>query len=127
MLIVDGKTIAEYTEKKRKKGKKDEAPKKETSCAAEVQKAERAFLQDAKVQLYVSKNHLSDFMECVQARKKPVTSEQVGARSAICCHLMNQAYYHGQKLKWDPAKFVFVDGSGDPRWLTRDYRNPWSV
>ncbi|MCY2991007.1 MAG: Gfo/Idh/MocA family oxidoreductase [Planctomycetota bacterium] len=100
---------------------------KDTSCAAEVQKAERAFLQDAKIKLYVSKNHLSDFLECVQSRKKPITSEQVGGRSAICCHLMNQAYYNGQKLKWDPAKFVFVDGTGNPKWLTRDYRNPWSV
>ena len=104
-------------------GQKD----KKTSCAAEVQKAERAFLKDAKIKLYVSKNHLSDFMECVRTRKKPITSEQVGGRSAICCHLMNQAYYHGQKLKWDPAKFAFVDGTGDPKWLTRDYRSPWSV
>ncbi|MHB1037267.1 MAG: Gfo/Idh/MocA family protein [Pirellulales bacterium] len=98
-----------------------------TSCAAEVQKAERAFLQDAKIKLYVSNNHLSDFMECVKNRKKPITSEQVGGRSAICCHLMNQAYYHGKKLKWDPAKFAFLDGTGDPAWLTRDYRSPWSV
>ncbi len=45
----------------------------------------------------------------------------------ICCHLMNLAYYHGQKIKWDPEKFAFVDGTGDPRWLTRDYRSPWSV
>ena len=100
---------------------------KDTSCAAEVQKAERAFLQDAKIKLYVSKNHLSDFLECVQSRKKPITSEQVGGRSAICCHLMNQAYYNNQKLKWDPAKFVFVDGTGDAKWLTRDYRSPWTV
>ena len=50
----------------------------------------------------------------MKSRKKPITSEQVGGRSAICCHLMNQAYYHGQKLKWDPAKFAFVDGTGDP-------------
>lgn len=100
---------------------------KETSCAAEVQKAEKAFLQDAKIKLYVSRNHLTDFMECVQSRKKPITSEQIGGRSAICCHLMNQAYYNHQKLKWDPVKFVFVDGTGDPKWLTRDYRGPWSV
>ena len=40
------------------------------------------------------------------SRKKPITSEQVGGHSAICCHLMNQAYYHGQKIKWDPAKFA---------------------
>ncbi len=92
-----------------------------------MQKAERAFLQDAKIKLYVSKNHLSDFMDCVASRKKPITSEQVGGRSAICCHLMNQVYYHGQTLKWDPAKFEFIGGTGDPKWLTRDYRSPWSV
>jgi predicted dehydrogenase len=100
---------------------------RKTSCAAEVQKAERAYLKDAKIKLYVSGNHLSDFMQCVRKRTKPITSEQVGARSAICCHLLNQAYYHGQKLKWDPAGFAFVDGTGDPKWLTRDYRGPWSV
>jgi len=100
---------------------------RKTSCAAEVQKAERAFLKDAKIRLYDSKNHLTDFLDCVKTRKKPITSEQVGARSAICCHLMNQAYFHGQKIKWDPMKFAFVDGTGDPAWLTRDYRSPWTV
>ena len=92
-----------------------------------MQKAERAFLKDAKIKLYVSKNHIADFLDCVKSRKKPITSEQVGGRSAICCHLMNLAYYHGQKLKWDPAKFAFVGGTGDPKWLTRDYRSPWKV
>ncbi|NLF69012.1 MAG: Gfo/Idh/MocA family oxidoreductase [Candidatus Anammoximicrobium sp.] len=104
-----------------------EEERKKTSCAAQVQIAERDFLKDAKIRLYDSKNQLWDFLECVQSRKKPICNEQVGGRSAICCHLMNQAYYHGQKLKWDPAKFVFVDGAGDPAWLTRDYRSPWSV
>jgi hypothetical protein len=40
---------------------------------------------------------------------------------------MNQAYYHGQKLKWNPSKFVFVGGTGNPAWLTREYRSPWKV
>ena len=127
VLIVDGKTIAEYAEKKQKRGKKDEAPKKETSCAAEVQKAERAYLKEAKIQLYNSKNHVADFMACVKSRKKPITSEQVGGHSAICCHLMNQSYYNHARIKWDPAKFEFTGGTGDPKWLTREYRSPWSV
>jgi predicted dehydrogenase len=100
---------------------------RDTSCAAQVQKAEHANLKDAKIRLYVSKDHLSDFLECVRARKKPITNEHVGARSAICCHLMNLAYYHGQKLRWEPEKCVFVGGTGDPKWLTRDYRSPWIV
>lgn len=100
---------------------------KKTSCAAEVQKAEREFLKDAKTRLYESRNHLTDFIECVASRKKPITSEQVGGRSAICCHLMNLVYWHGQKLRWDPGRFTFVEGTGDPAWLTRPYRSPWKV
>ena len=118
--------IASYTEKHQKKGKHD-AAEENTSCAAQVQKAERAFLKDPKIRLYDSRNHAVDFLTCVKTRKKPITSEQVGGHSVICCHLMNQAYYHGQKIKWDPLKFEFVGGTGDPTWLTRDYRSPWSV
>jgi predicted dehydrogenase len=99
----------------------------DTNCSLEVQKAERTFLKDAKIKLYVSTNHLTDFLNCVQSRKKPITSEIVGAHSAICCHLMNLTYYHGQKLKWDPKELAFTAQTGDPKWLTRDYRAPWNV
>ena len=43
------------------------------------------------------------------------------------CHLMNQAYYHGKKLKWDPAKMEFTGGTGKAEWLTRDYKNGWKL
>jgi predicted dehydrogenase len=125
VLIVDGKTIAEYLGDKA--AKDGSAPQPATSCAAEVQKAEKAFLENAAVRLYNSRNHVSDFMECVNSRKKPITNEIVGARSAICCHLANQSYYHHAHFQWDPAKLEFTGGTGDPRWLTRDYRSPWSV
>jgi len=108
-------------------GQKGDVKESETTLAVELQKAERAFLQDAKVRLYVSNNHISDFMQCVRERKKPITSEQAGGHSVICCHLMNLAYYHGQKLRWDPAKFKFMDDTGNPKWLSRDYRSPWNV
>lgn len=117
VVIVGDKKVASY------RGKEDA----DTSCGAQVQLAERELLQDAKVRLYVSSNHLADFLACVKTRKKPITSEQVGARAAICCHLLNQSYYHHAHLKWDPARFEFTDGTGDPKWLTRDYRAPWSV
>lgn len=105
----------------------DKEKDKGTSCAAETQKAEKAYLQDPKIKLYVSKNHITDFTECVVSRKKPITNEQVGGRTAICCHLMNQAYYNNQVIKWDPAKLAFAGGTGNPAWLTRNYRSPWNV
>ncbi|MEZ5329653.1 MAG: Gfo/Idh/MocA family oxidoreductase [Verrucomicrobiales bacterium] len=98
------------------------------SLDSQLQKAEKDFLGEApKIQLYRSDNHLRDFLTCVETRKKPITHEGVGGRSAICCHLMNLAYYHGQTIKWDPATNTFTEGTGDPKWLTRDYRDPWKV
>ena len=101
-------TIASFVGDKENKEKE-----KGTSNAAEVQKAERAFLTDAKTRLYISKNHITDFMESIASRKKPITNEQVGGRTAICCHLMNLAYYTGHKIKWDPQRLAFVDRPND--------------
>jgi predicted dehydrogenase len=121
VLIVGGETIASFTDDKSKKSEED------TNCAAEVRKAQSRYLANAPVKLYVSHQHISDFMACVKSRKKPITNEQVGARSAICCHLINQSYYHHAHLKWNPAQFKFTGGTGDPKWLTRGYRKPWTV
>ena len=104
-------------------GKADE----DISLTQEVRKAQDAFLKDAKVKLYVSQNHVSDFLACVQSRQPSITSAEVGGRSAICCHLLNLGYLHGQKIEWNPAQLTFAQGTGDPKWLTRDYRSPWQV
>jgi len=115
-LILNGKKVAGY-----KKGDKG------SSLDRELVLAERQYLKDAKVKLYNSRNHIADFLECIASRKKPITNEIVGSRSAICCHLMNQAYYNNQKIKWNPKKLAFAGGTGNPKWLTRNYRSPWSV
>ena len=88
---------------------------------------EENFLADAKVKLYESTDHIRNFLDCVQDRTKPVTDEEIGGRTAICCHLMNQAYYNHAVIKWQPREMRFAPGSGNPEWLTRDYRDPWHV
>ena len=98
-----------------------------TSCEGQVAKAEKEFLKNAAIRLYASTDHVADFVGRVRDRKKPITNEQVGGRSAICCHLMNQAYYNHARILWDPAACAFAGGTGDPAWLTRVYRAPWSV
>ncbi len=93
----------------------------------ELDKAEEMFLKDAKVRLYRSSNHVQDFLSCTRSRKKPIAHEGVGARTAIACHLMNQAYYNRQALLWNPRETSFAKGSGHPAWLTRSYRPGWEV
>jgi len=92
-----------------------------------LNKIENEYLKNAKVELYKSDNHLKDFLDCVRSRKKPITNEIVGGRTAICCHLMNQAYYNHAVIKWNPKRMKFARGGGKPEWLTRDYRAPWKV
>ena len=112
-----GKTIASF------EGKSNE----DTSLSQQVRKAQQEFLQNAKVKLYVSQNHVSDFLACVKSRQQPITSAAIGGHTAICCHLMNLAYLHHQKIEWNPDQLTFAKGSGDLKWLTRDYRSPWKV
>jgi len=115
-LILDDKRVAGYDKEDRS-----------TSLQRELVLTERKYLKDAKIKVYNSKNHMQDFLDCVKSRKKPITNEIVGARSAICCHLMNQAYYNHEKICWDPKKLTFTKGTGKPQWLTRNYRSPWTV
>ena len=62
------------------------------SLASQLALAEMEYLGESpEVQLYQSRNHLRDFLDCMKSRKKPITHEGVGGRSAICCHLMNLA------------------------------------
>ena len=114
-FILNGETVAKFVERE------------DGSLGSTLQKIEQEYLADAKVRLYQSYDHIQDFLDCVKSRSKPITSEIVGGRSAICCHLMNQAYYNHAVIKWQPEQMAFAPGSGDPAWLTRDYRAPWSV
>jgi predicted dehydrogenase len=112
-VIVKDKTIASFTD----------SDSKDTTCEKEVEKVEKQLLNDARIKLYESTSHYDDFLSCVVSRKKPVASEQIGGRTVICCHLMNQLYFHNTAIKWDPAKFCFTGGTGDPSWLTSNYRD----
>ena len=115
-LVLGGKVVHEFL------GKETQG----TSLDREVALAERENLADAKVKLYNSKNHHEDWLNSIKTREKPICDVAIGASTVISCHLMNQAYYHGGTLKWNPEKHVFL-GDSDPKWLTRDYRGDWKV
>ncbi|NBV87610.1 MAG: gfo/Idh/MocA family oxidoreductase, partial [Verrucomicrobia bacterium] len=102
---------------------KDDLP----SLADQLDVVEKEFLSEAKTRLYASTDHKADFISSILSRKPPITDVETGARTVTCCHLANFAYYHGKRFQWDPATNTFAQGTGDPRWLTREYRDPWKV
>lgn len=73
------------------------------------------------VQLGRAKDHHADWIDGIRTGRQPVCHVEVGARSVACCHLMNLAYWHRRRLKWDPQKWEFAgDGAAEANgW--RDY------
>jgi predicted dehydrogenase len=69
--------------------------------------------------------HFKNWVDCVRSRQKPICDVEIGARSVTVCHLGNLAYWNGAKIKWDPKEWKFVDGTGDPKWLDRERREPF--
>ena len=76
--------------------------------------------------LYVSDNHMGNFIECMKTRKPPVAEAEIGHRSASICHLGNIALRLGRKLNWDPQKEQFVNDDEAQKMVSREMRKPWS-
>jgi predicted dehydrogenase len=88
---------------------------------------EKEFLADAKIKLTASTDHKADWLNAVRTRQRPIADVDIGARTVTSCHLLNFAYRFGQKFQWDPAQNTFTGGTGDAKWLKREYRDAWRV
>ena len=97
------------------------------STVDDCPKISKDLLPENAVRLYRSNNQLSDWLTCMESRKLPICDVETGHRTATICSLVNQVYYNRQSIKWDPAKEKFTGGTGDAKWLTREYRAPWKL
>ena len=119
-FIINGKEVALF------KAKKDAQPP-ETPLREQLDAVEKEFLVDPKVKLYTSDDHKADWISCIRSRQRPIADVEIGARTVISCHLLNLGYRHGQAIQWQPETMEFAAGSGDAKWLTREYRDEWRV
>ena len=79
------------------------------------------------IHLYKSDNHIGNWLDCIRSRKTTVADVEIGHRSATVCHLGNIARSVGRKLKWDPAKEVFVGDEEANKHLDRARRKPYQL
>ncbi len=77
--------------------------------------------------LYVSTNHMKNFLECMRSRKDPVAPVEVGHRSNSVCVLTHIAMKLGRKLRWDPQAERFVNDDEANRLLDYPHRKPWII
>jgi predicted dehydrogenase len=82
-------------------------------------------LPEGAKRVYVSNDHMGNFIDCVKSRKTPICPADVGHRSASLCHLGVIAIRLGRKLSWDPAKEEFVGDAEAGRYVARPMRKPY--
>ena len=88
---------------------------------------EKEYLSNARTKLYNSRDHKSDWLTAIKTRKAPICDVEVGARTVTVCHLVNLAYYHGERFQWDPIANKFAAGTGKAEWLDVPRRDPWKL
>jgi predicted dehydrogenase len=81
------------------------------------------------VRLYSSNDHIGDWLNSIETRVPPICDVEGGARTVTVCHLVNLAYHHQERMRWDPVAGEFSRRSGNSRWLDVPfpYRSPWKL
>lgn len=84
-------------------------------------------LPENAVRLYVSKNHMENFFDCVQSRQPPICDVETGHRSATMCHLGAISLRTGRKLTWDAEgeKFTGAFAREGNAHVQRELRAPY--
>ncbi len=87
----------------------------------------REKIGDDEVKLYVSNNHMKNFLECMRSRQDPIAPVEVGHRSNSICILAHIAMKLGRQLRWDPKAERFVGDDEADTWLDYTHRAPWTI
>jgi predicted dehydrogenase len=79
--------------------------------------------------LYVSNDHMGNFMDCIRSRQRCICDVEVGFHSVTVCHIGAIALRLGIPLNWDPAAQRFFGPRAEKgnAMLSREMRSPWKL
>jgi predicted dehydrogenase len=76
---------------------------------------------------YPAEGHARNFLDCVKARKTPISHAEATHRSMTTCIIANVCLMLGRKLTWDPVKEEFVGDEVANQMRARAMRDPWRI
>jgi predicted dehydrogenase len=72
-------------------------------------------------------NHMGNFFDCVQSRRRPISDIVSQHRSVSTCHLGNISMRLGRKVLWNPETEFFVNDPEADALLKRDQRKGYEI
>lgn len=72
-------------------------------------------------------DHHQDWLNAIRTRRRPAADVAIGCHSTTVAHLGCIAYWTGRKLRWNPARYEFVDDDEANRMRRRVKRAPWRI
>jgi predicted dehydrogenase len=82
---------------------------------------------DNEIKLYKSDDHYDDFLNAIKTRKQPLSTVEIGHRTASLCHIINLCYEFRRKLIWNPEKEEFFLDREANRRRGNPVRKPYSL
>jgi len=82
---------------------------------------------DNEIKLYKSDDHYGDFLGAIKSRKQPISTVEIGHRTASVCHIVNLCYELNRKLIWNPEKEEFFSDSEANRRRSNLLREPFNL
>ena len=94
--------------------------------------AEPKSLLDVKIKpneihLYESKDHHTNFLECVRSRREPAAPVEAGHTATTATLVADIATRIGRKIVWDWKSEQFVNDEEANKMLKRTMRSPWRL
>ncbi|AQQ71567.1 Inositol 2-dehydrogenase [Limihaloglobus sulfuriphilus] len=77
--------------------------------------------------VYVSTDHMGNFLECIKTRKKTITPIETAHRSASVGHLCQAAILTGRKIRFNPETEQILDDETANSMLGKAMRSPWRI
>ena len=74
-------------------------------------KLQEQLIGENEIHLYHSDDHYFDFLNAMKTRKQPISTVEIGHRTASVCHIVNLCYEFGRPLIWNPEKEEFFTDS----------------
>lgn len=95
--------------------------------ASDPRWTERDF-QPGDVEIYDSRDHMANFIECVKSRKDCIAPAETAHRSITPGHLGYVSQELGTALQWDPETETVLDNPRANDILNRlEYEEPWKI